>query len=126
MLKKEYKDALLKPKLYLLGVAAGILNGLFGAGGGLVVVPMLSLLEPEAKKAHATSIAVIMPLCIFSIFLAFQSGLSPDWLLLAVLVPSGLIGAVLGGFLLPKLKGVWLTRIFGAIMIFSALRILLR
>ena len=49
-----------------LGLVAGILNGLFGAGGGVAVVPMLENAGIEPKKAHATSISIILPLSILS------------------------------------------------------------
>lgn len=126
ILKIEYKKAFLEPKLYLIGAAAGVLNGLLGAGGGLVVVPMLLALSINPQKAHATSIAIILPLSLFSIAISLISGAYVDWLMLLKLIPAGLIGAAVGGMLLPKIKGIWLTKIFGAIMIYSGLRILLR
>ena len=57
-----------KKKWYyvFLGLTAGILNGLFGAGGGVAVVPMLEKAGIEPKKAHATSISIILPLSLLS------------------------------------------------------------
>lgn len=44
----------------MIGVTSGVLNGLFGAGGGCVVVPaMEKFLDMDEKKSHATAIAVI-------------------------------------------------------------------
>ena len=56
------------------GLAAGIINGLLGAGGGMVVVPMLQRAGLEPKKAHATSVCVILPVCVFSSVLYLTSG----------------------------------------------------
>ena len=48
----------------LTGIAVGICNGFFGSGGGMIAVPMLEKGGSEAKKAHATSIAITLPLYI--------------------------------------------------------------
>ena len=61
-------------KFILTGAAAGLLNGLFGAGGGMVVVPMLHKDGLPAERAHATSIAVILPLSIASSVLYLTRG----------------------------------------------------
>lgn len=52
----------MKKKLFSLwGTLAGFLNGMLGAGGGMVVVPILKTRLSE-KQAHATSVAVILPI----------------------------------------------------------------
>ena len=48
--------------LLATGLAGGLLSGLFGAGGGLAVVPLLGRAGLEARRAHATSLAVTLPL----------------------------------------------------------------
>ena len=48
----------------LTGGLCGVLNGLFGAGGGIAAVPLLKAGGLEQKKAHATSLAVILPLAV--------------------------------------------------------------
>ncbi len=51
----------------LAGGAAGVVNGFFGGGGGQVLVPMLAgKCALEQRKAFATSVAVIAPLCALS------------------------------------------------------------
>ena len=57
-------------RFLLTGSAAGFLNGLFGAGGGMVVVPMLQRDGLPPERSHATSIAVILPLSIASSLLS--------------------------------------------------------
>lgn len=112
-----------KIKFGILGFIAGILNGIFGAGGGLLVVPMLQSQEIEPKKAHATSIAIILPLSAISAGMYLFNGISMDWGQFGVVVPLGLIGAVLGSLLLAKMQNKLLKKLFGLIMIFSAMRI---
>ena len=48
----------------LAGAAAGLTNGFFGGGGGSVLVPMLTrVCGLDQRRAFATSVAVILPLC---------------------------------------------------------------
>ncbi len=105
----------------VIGVFAGILNGLFGAGGGVILVPCLKLLGLKPQKSHATSVAVIFVLSIVSCVMYLKSG-NIDWSLALKYIPVGLLGAVCGGLLLKKIKGVWLTRIFGVLIILSGIR----
>lgn len=114
-----------KLKFIVTGAAAGLLNGLFGAGGGMVVVPMLQRDGLSAQRAHATSIAVILPLSIASSLLYLTHGYI-DLAAAARFIPFGLFGAWLGTLLLPRIKTVWLHRIFGAIVLYSAVRLLLQ
>lgn len=112
-------------KFILTGAAAGLLNGLFGAGGGMVVVPMLGKDGLPAERAHATSIAVILPLSIASSVLYLSLGHLNLGQALPY-IPLGLAGAWLGGLLLPRIKTVWLHRIFGVVVLYSAVRLLLQ
>ena len=102
-----------KLKFIVTGAAAGLLNGLFGAGGGMVVVPMLQRDGLPAQRAHATSIAVILPLSIASSLLYLTRGYI-DLAAAARFIPFG------------RIKTVWLHRIFGAIVLYSAVRLLLQ
>ena len=108
-----------------LGLAAGILNGLFGAGGGVAVVPMLEKAGIEPKKAHATSISIILPLSILSgIFYLISGHISFETAL--PYLPLGIVGALMGGWLLQKIPNDLLRRIFVIIIIISAVRIFLK
>ena len=51
---------------YILGIITGLANGLFGSGGGIIAVPMLKKSGLSTKEAHATSIALTLPLSIVS------------------------------------------------------------
>ena len=108
-----------------IGFAAGILNGLFGAGGGIIVVPLLERTGIEAKKAHATSIAIISALSIASGVIYYLQGKLIFGEILWYL-PTGALGAVIGAFLLKKISNNLLRIIFGVIMIISAVRLLLK
>lgn len=108
-----------------LGFFCGVLNGLFGAGGGVIAVPMLQKAGLEPKKAHATSIAIILPLTLATTVIYLFTGtidLHQSW----VYIPGGLAGAIAGSLLLKKLSNVWVKRIFGLVIILSGLRLLLK
>ena len=108
-----------------MGLCVGLLNGFFGAGGGMVGVPMLRALGLETKQCHATCIAVITPLAVFSAWLYMRQGVfAPSDAY--IYLPSGLAGALVGGWLLPKLSSVWVRRIFGGLILFAAVRMLMR
>ena len=114
-----------KGYFYCLGAVAGILNGLFGSGGGTVVVPMLQGADIESKKCHATSIGIILPLSFFSA-LFLMNGLDFSWSTAFSYLPLGIVGAVIGAFLLKKIPNGLLRRIFGGIIVFSAVRLWLK
>ena len=114
-----------KWKLRLSGAAAGLVNGLFGGGGGMALLPLLSRwCGVEEKTAFATCVAVIFPLCILSaaIFL-----LRTDFDLSAALpyLAGGLAGGWLGGRWMGRISAVWLRRIFAAFLLYGGVRYLL-
>lgn len=110
---------------WLLGFVAGCLNGLFGAGGGMVAVPLLRGMGLSGGRSHATSMAVIFPLTVASGILYLQAGQFSLGDALPYL-PGGVVGAVTGALLLPRIKTVWLRRLFGVVILFSAGRLLLK
>ena len=104
----------------LAGAVSGAVNGLFGGGGGMIVVPFLKyLLKYDTEKAHATTIAVILPLSLISgaFYTAFGA---VEWQA-ALFVTLGVIGGgVIGAFLLKKLKAEIITVIFSLTMAFKS------
>lgn len=103
------------------GAAIGALNGLFGAGGGMVAVPLLSLCGLSRRESHATSIAVILPLTLLSIFLYIRAG-TVDFYAAVPYLGGGVLGALAGSFLLGRISPTWLKRIFGGLILFAAVR----
>ena len=108
-----------------VGFLVGIANGLFGSGGGMIAVPMLEKSGMEAKKAHATSIAVTAALSAVSLFVYFSRG-AFDLKTALKFVPPGLIGAAAGAAILKKIDNEKLQRIFGAVMIISGILMITR
>lgn len=115
-----------KKKLYLIltGVVTGAVNGFFGGGGGMIVVPLLTfLLKMETKKAHATAIAIILPISVVSAIVYFFKG-SFDF---SAGIPSGIgvvAGGIAGAWLLGKLSSKLITRIFAVVMLAAGIKLL--
>ena len=114
-----------KWKLRLTGAAGGLINGLFGGGGGMAVVPLLAgwcgLAE---KQAFATCVAVILPFCVLSAGVFFLRG-SVDAMQALPYLLGGLVGGLVGGRWMDRVQVVWLRRIFAAFLLYGGVRYLL-
>ena len=107
------------------GVLAGLVNGLFGGGGGMIIVPLLTLiLGYEAKHAHATAILIILPLSLLSgLLYAYFGNLNGS---IAFPVSIGVtLGGITGALILSKLSSKWLTIIFSAVMVVAGFKMML-
>lgn len=114
-----------KWKLPLCGMITGTVNGLFGGGGGMALVPLLTRwCHVEDKRAFANCVAVIFPFCVISagIYLA-RMGL--DLLTALPYLLGGLVGGFVGGKLFTSVPTVWLRRIFAAFLLYGGVRYLL-
>lgn len=112
-------------KILLVGIITGLTNGLFGAGGGTIVVPSMErILKVEEHKAHATAIAVILPLSIMSTFIYARHQIL-DWKSIIFVALGGVIGGIIGAKLLSKISSKWLHKIFGLFMIAASIRMII-
>lgn len=111
-------------KFGLFGAAAGAVNGLFGAGGGMVLVPLLIRGKLPDQAAFASSIAIILPLCLVSLFIYGRSGSVP-WGPSLPYLAGGLVGGLLGGLVFRRVPPRILHRLFGAVILWGGLRLLL-
>jgi uncharacterized membrane protein YfcA len=108
-----------------IGFVVGLANGLFGAGGGSLLVPALQkFMKLETKKSHATALAVILPLSVISAGI-YIWGVEQDWKTVLLVSAGGVCGGVIGAKLLNKLAGWWLNILFGAFLAAGAIRMLL-
>ena len=103
---KENKE---KMQCVLFGAIAGFINGLFGGGGGMIVVPLLTyFLRMQSKKAHATAILIILPMSIVS-GLLYASSKTLD---LSLTIPTAIgvtLGGLIGAIALNKLSNKWIS-----------------
>ncbi len=89
--------------LALVGIAAGLLSGLFGIGGGTIIVPALALwLSMPQKISAGTSVAAILPTAVVGATTYALQG-QVDWIAALALAVGIVAGAQLGSHLLAKL-----------------------
>ena len=120
--KRAALDAPLAFRLIAVGMTAGVINGVFGTGGGTVIVFALSALAgrlfPDRRMIFANAIAIILPPAVVST-LVYASFSPPDPATVTAIALCSLAGGALGALLLGKLKGRVLRLIFAVLMILS-------
>ena len=107
------------------GALAGLANGLFGGGGGMVFLPILSRRgDLSQRQLYATCVGVIFPVCLLSaaVYL-FRGGVA----LTAALpyLAGGLLGGWIGGKLYGKVSTTWLKWLFAAFLFYAGVKYLL-
>lgn len=111
--------------LALAGAVAGAVNGLFGAGGGMILVPLLTARQTlDEEEIFPASISIILPICLVSlIFIAVGDGL--DWkTALPYLIGSG-AGGLLAGLFGRKIPAIYLHRCLGILILWGGIRYLI-
>ncbi len=111
-----------KGKYGITGALGGLANGLFGSGGGLFLVPLLTKwAKMDQRKAFATSVAVILPLSLVSACVYWWKGaldLSAAWPYLV----GGALGGLISGKVFRRVPLIWLRRIFGLLILYGGVR----
>lgn len=103
--------------LVMVGIFGGVINGLFGAGAGLLLVPLIRLVSKlDEKKVHATTLGCVMLMCI-SCSVVFFVHKQIDYKLTLWCFIGSLAGAILGTFLLQKFKNKVINIIFSCLLL---------
>lgn len=102
--------------IYGGALSVGLLSGFFGGGGGMLCVPLLSYSGLSTKRAHATAMLVILPLCIVSAVIYIVNGYVDATAIICAVIGVSMGGA-LGALLLDKLNSDVVAIIFAALMI---------
>jgi uncharacterized protein len=118
--------------LLVLGSFTGFAAGLLGIGGGMLMVPFLTLLftwrqypaEQIVKMAIATSLATILFTSISSVRAHHKRG-AVLWPVALVLAPGILLGSLIGAQIAGRLPTFWLSMVFAVFVGFSAFQMLL-
>ena len=109
----------------IAGGAAGLANGLFGGGGGMVFLPILSRRgDLSQRKLYATCVGVIFPVCLVSAAVYLWKG-GVSLMTALPYLAGGLLGGFLGGKLYGKISTRFLKRLFAAFLFYAGVKYLL-
>ena len=113
-------------KKILVGLVAGIISGLFTAGGGLIIVPaLLYTLKLEPKKARATSVFFFFPMVITTAIFYGQSNFI-KWDIGIMCAIGGIIGGIVGAKLLNRLPEKYLKIAFAMFLVYAGINMILK
>ncbi len=114
-----------KWKNRVAGTAGGLINGLFGGGGGMVLLPLLTKWSRlEARAAFATCVAIIFPMCCVSTAVYLYQ-VRPALSTVVPYLAGGVAGGLVGGLTFDKVPVRLLKAIFGLFLLYGGVRYLL-
>ena len=105
------------------GFFSGILNGLFGSGGGIIAVSLLKKSGMEQKESQATALLLMFFLSALSAGIYFSKGLL-SFGDASAYIPGGILGGISAALVFRKMNPDLLRKIFGGFVTFSAARML--
>lgn len=108
----------------LAGALAGTVNGLFGAGGGMILVPLLTALTLVREEGiFPASVSIILPICLVSLsFTAFTAGI--PWIQALPWLFGSTAGGILAGLFGKRIPVTWLHRGLGILILWGGFRYL--
>lgn len=106
----------------LAGIAAGIINGLFGAGGGLVLIPFLRHGPFLQEDLFRVSLLIILPMSMVSLILGANQNL--PWQVALPYLLGGIPGGIAAARLGRQIPTHWLHRILGCFILYGGIRYL--
>jgi hypothetical protein len=116
--------------IIIIGLAAGVLSGLVGVGGGIIMVPVLVLfLHYNQHQAQGTSLAVLtLPVVVLGFLKYYQEckrmGTPIDLKVVGLLAIGFVVGAYAGSSLAVKIDKDLLKKIFGVVLLYTAIKML--
>ena len=112
-------------KKILIGIIAGLINGFFASGGGMILVPaFLYLLKMPEKEARATSVFCILPITISSGYFYFKANYI-NWRISFLCAIGGIIGGYIGAKLLKKINEKYLKIFFIFFLIYTSYKFII-
>jgi uncharacterized membrane protein YfcA len=111
--------------LIVIGAIGGLLSGVFGVGGGIVMVPLLmSLAGMDQRRAATTSLVAIVPTSIAGSLGYFTTG-HIDLVAGLIIAAGAVVGAVIGSTMLRRIPLPWLRWLFIVLLVVVAARMLI-
>ncbi len=123
--------------LIALGGAAGFINGLLGTGGGILLVLAFSRAAEKSERSQAISLpitrrdcyanalSVMLPISLFSAIRYIRAGAITQ-AAFSPFIPPSVLGGILGGILLDRLKVSWLRTLFCVLIVISGVFMIFR
>jgi uncharacterized membrane protein YfcA len=109
--------------ILLVGLGAGFLSGIFGVGGGILIVPgLVFFAKMDQRRAHGTSLAAVLPISLASL-VTYWSHDHVDWHVALWLAIGAVGGAILGTKLLKTARHDVLSYGFATVLVVSAIRL---
>ncbi|MFM8602003.1 MAG: sulfite exporter TauE/SafE family protein [Actinomycetota bacterium] len=123
MAEQQVKTPVSIPVIVTVGILAGFLSGMFGVGGGILIVPGLVIVaRMDQRLAHGTSLAAVLPI-VLSTFFTYLAHDHIDWPVVLWLAIGGVGGALLGTKLLHVLPHKALALGFSGLLLLTAARL---
>lgn len=111
----------------MIGLIGGITSGLFGVGGGVIMIPAMlfftALAIRDTQQAIGTSLVVIVPTAIMGMIRHHTLG-NVKWPVALILIPTAILGSWIGATLTREIPSENLKRIFGGFLILVGCRLL--
>ncbi len=109
-------------KKYVLAFVSGLLNGVFGTGGGTVALPMLYDALDNEKKAHQSVALFILPLSIISVSISSNFHKVGG---LGLVCLGAFVGGIIGAVFSKKIKTKYLKIVFGLVILYIGVKSIL-
>ena len=110
--------------MVVLGMTTGFMSGLFGIGGGILMVPgLLFIAKFDSRRAHATSLAAMLPMAVSGL-VTYVVNDTVDWPVVGLLSLGSVFGAFVGTSLLTRLSRRALAIAFAVPLLIAAVRLL--
>lgn len=113
-------------KLMIASAAAGAVTGTFGAGGGLVLIPLLCCFHcVEEKDLFPTSVCIILSVGIVTLAMsAYKAGI--PWSEAFPYLIGSVIGGIISGLIGKRIPVLWLHKALGIMILYGGIRFLCR
>jgi uncharacterized membrane protein YfcA len=109
-------------RLVTFGLLSGLVNGLLGAGGGILIVfglaPLIARNSEDRRDVFANALCVMLPVSVVSLINYTAAGHLPEADFAPILIPC-VIGGAIGALLLDRVNTTLLQRLFALIVIWS-------
>jgi len=104
--------------IFAVACVCGVASGMFGIGGGVLLVPLLGLLfEFSQHRAQGTSLVALIPPTGVLALMAYSKEGFVSWKTGLLLIPGVFLGGIIGGILAKKVKPQSLRKVFAGVLV---------